>query len=288
MYPNQYFSLFPPFPRENKVFVAMSFDEQFNARWENVIVPAIRSEKYDGVPLEPHRVDAKRISDSILTEILGGISNDQLVLADVTAIDEVDGKPVRNGNVMYEVGIAHSIRLPEEVLLFRSDTCQILFDISNVRINSYDPEGNHVVARELVAEAIRDAFKERNLRCQNSIKMAAKSLDIPSLKVLVDALAIGNGSIRHLPTKNLRNALGNAPGNAAIGRLLGMGALQAGFAGLSLNLNPDMDDSELLSYELTPFGRALTKYVLSEALDISEVPDNLAERLARRLGVQDP
>lgn len=288
MYPNQYFSLFPPFPRENRVFVAMSFDEQFSARWEEVIVPAIRSTKYEGGPLEPHRVDAKRISDSILTEILGGISNDQLVLADVTAADEIDGKPVRNGNVMYEVGIAHAIRLPEEVLLFRSDTSHLLFDISNVRVNSYDPDGDHVVARELVAEAIRDAFKERDLRCQNSIKLAAKSLDIPSLKVLVNALAIGNGSIRHLPTKNVKNALGNAPGNAAIGRLLGMGALQARFAGLSEKLTADMDDSEILSYELTPFGRALTKYVLSEALDIPGVPDNLAERLASRLGVQNP
>ena len=266
----------------------MSFDGEFNARWEQVIVPAISSEKYDGIPLEPHRVDAKRISDSILTEILGGISNDQLVLADITAIDEIDGKAVRNGNVMYEVGIAHAIRLPEEVLLFRSDTNQLLFDISNVRVNTYDPDGDRVVARELVSEAIRDAFRERDLRCQNSIKMAAKSLDIPSFKVLVYALAIGNGSIKHLPTKNFQNVLGNAPGNAAIGRLLGMGALQASFAGLSVNLNPNMDDSEILSYELTPFGRALIKNVLSEALDIPDVPDNIAEILASRLGVQNP
>ena len=288
MHPNQYFNLFPPFPRENKVFVAMSFDEQFNDRWEKVIVPAIRSEEYEGVSLEPHRVDAKRISDSILTEILGGISNDQLVFADVTAIGEIDGKPVRNGNVMYEVGIAHAIRLPEEVLLFRSDTSQLLFDISSVRVNSYDPNGDHAGACELVAGAIRDALNERDLRRHNSIKMAAKSLDIASLKILVEALAIGDGTIRHLPMKNVRDALVNAPRNAAIGRLLGMGALEAGFAGLSVNLNPDMDDSEILFYELTSFGRALIDYVASEALGLPNIPKNLVEFLAKMRGLLNP
>jgi hypothetical protein len=39
MYPANYFGLFPPFPRENTVFVAMSFDPRFQTRWSNVIVP---------------------------------------------------------------------------------------------------------------------------------------------------------------------------------------------------------------------------------------------------------
>ena len=43
MFPNHYFGLFPPFPRNNRVFVAMSFDEQFKDRWQNVLVPAITS-----------------------------------------------------------------------------------------------------------------------------------------------------------------------------------------------------------------------------------------------------
>lgn len=280
MYPNQYFGLFPPFPRNNKVFVAMAFDDRFNERWKKVIVPAIRSEEVDGVALEPHRVDTKRISDSILTEILDGISNDQLVLADVSAIDWIDGKPVRNGNVMYEVGIAHAIRLPEEVLLFRSDTGPLLFDISNVRVNHYDPDKDHSGACDLVAGAIRDALKERVLQRQGAIKSAARSLDVPSWAVLI--LASVSGSVRHFPTGSIGKALGNAAGNAAIGRLLGMGALEANFTRHSERSIRDMkSDSEMFSYKLTSFGQALISYVNSETLDLSEYLAELVELLIR-------
>lgn len=34
MYPRNYFDFFPPFPRNLRVFVAMSFDDRFKKRWE--------------------------------------------------------------------------------------------------------------------------------------------------------------------------------------------------------------------------------------------------------------
>jgi len=70
MFPSNYFGLFQPFPREDKIFVAKSFDERFQPRWENVISPAIQNVVVNDTPLEPHRVDAHRIGGSILTEIL--------------------------------------------------------------------------------------------------------------------------------------------------------------------------------------------------------------------------
>ena len=106
MYPASFFHLFPPFPRDNKVFVAMSFASAFTHRWEKVIMPAIARVQIDGQPLEPIRIDQCRISDSILVEILDGIRRSRLILADITAIGEISGKPVRNGNVLYELGIA--------------------------------------------------------------------------------------------------------------------------------------------------------------------------------------
>ena len=86
MFPSNYFNLFPPFPRENKVFVAMSFYPIFDERWKNVIDPAIRRVERNNVPLEPHRVDVRRVSDSILTEILTGISRSLVIFADVTSL----------------------------------------------------------------------------------------------------------------------------------------------------------------------------------------------------------
>jgi hypothetical protein len=63
MYPATFFHLFPPFPRDDKIFVAMSFDRDFDGRWNDVIIPAIRSVEVGGKNLEPHRVDARKVSD---------------------------------------------------------------------------------------------------------------------------------------------------------------------------------------------------------------------------------
>src|SRR5690242_13094536 len=107
MYPAQFFNLFPPFPKTNTCFVAMSFADEMKARWENVLEPGIRD-----AGLAPYRVDIKKISDSILTDILRNIGDGKVVLADVSTV-----KGVRNANVLYEVGLAHATRLPEEVIL---------------------------------------------------------------------------------------------------------------------------------------------------------------------------
>src|SRR5438128_2587799 len=108
MYPHTYMSLFPPFPKDNRVFVAMSFDSRFQPRWEKVLVPAIRLVERDDMSLEPHRVDLRKASDSVLTEILEGITRCRFFLADISVIGEIDGKPIRNANVLYEVGLAHA------------------------------------------------------------------------------------------------------------------------------------------------------------------------------------
>jgi len=148
MYPSHFFGLFPPFPREDKVFVAMSFDPRFDQRWSEVIAPAVRRVLWNDKALEPLRVDSRKVSDSILTEILDGISKSRLILADITTIGKLNDTSIRNGNVMYEVGIAHAVRLPEEVLLFRSDGDTLLFDTSNIRVNKYQPEISPDEARD--------------------------------------------------------------------------------------------------------------------------------------------
>ena len=172
MYPHHYLSLFPPFPREPKVFVAMSFDSRFDSRWENVIAPAVRS-----VQLEPIRVDTRKVSDSIVTEILNGIANSRFVLADITTIAKLNKTAIRNGNVMYEIGIAHSCRLPEEVLIFRSDGDALPFDVTNIRVNSYDPDGKQEEAKSSVSSAIKSAQQELDLQCHLATKAAIESLD---------------------------------------------------------------------------------------------------------------
>jgi len=114
----------------------------FNNRWNNVIVPAIKTIGINDVTLEPHRVDLRTVSDSILTEILDEIRKCRVFIGDITSIGSIKGRPIPNPNVMYEVGLAQAVRLPEKVILFRSDEGERPFDISNIRVHQYDPDNN--------------------------------------------------------------------------------------------------------------------------------------------------
>lgn len=184
MYPATFFGLFPAFPRNLRVFVAMSFDRAYEARWLNVISRAVNLIEINGQPLEPHRVDFRSAGDSILTEILDGIAQCRTFVADITSIGDIGGRPVRNANVMYEVGLAHAMRQPEEVLLFRSDEHPLMFDISNVRVHRYDPDGSPDSATELVRDKIAQSLREIDLRKNLAVRRIATALDYRSWMTL--------------------------------------------------------------------------------------------------------
>jgi len=258
MYPANFFGLFPPFPREKKVFVAMSFNKTFQRRWDEVIRPAVSEIEFHGVSLEPVRVDVRRISDSIVTEILQGIAHHLVVFADVTTIAYVGDKPIRNANVLYEVGLAHAIRLPEEVILFRSDEDQLIFDITNVRVNSYDPDTDPSTARELVIDSITNALNEVDLKRHLSVRRAAESLDYPSWMVLAEAY--DGGGVPHPVMRTMGQVLSNASRARAIERLLDLGALKTEY----VRVTPELLQSagggpaeNVFRYHTTSFGSAI-------------------------------
>lgn len=235
----------------------MSFNSRFDQRYSAVIEPALRKIKVNDQNLEPYRVDTRTISDSILTDILSGISNSRLVLADITTIEKVHDRAIRNGNVMYEVGIAHAVRQPEEVLLFRSDEDEILFDVANVRINRYAPEDAPDDARERITNCVVNSLKELDLKMNLTIQRAADTLDNPSWMLLAEAQAGKN--IAHPETNTMRQILGNASRLASIQRLLDIGAIKASY----LTVTPDLYEKlknttgNVLSYECTAFGSVL-------------------------------
>ncbi len=110
MHPRTFLESFWRNDLRDEIFVAMSFDERYDQRWKEVFVPAIESTPLLGRSMKAIRVNIRRSGDSILTEITNGIAHAQLVLADISVTDEYqveDKRPWhRNGNVMYEVGIA--------------------------------------------------------------------------------------------------------------------------------------------------------------------------------------
>lgn len=223
MYPAEYFLLFPPLPRDKTVFVAMSFAERFKSRYENVIAPVIRGVGIGGTQLEPDRVDADMISESILIRILRGISHSQFIIADITTIGSIDaqfggsgsilgaikralrerildrpatlGRAVRNENVLYEVGLAHAQRLYEEVILFRSDNDPLPFDCAQIRVNSYDPDNNPEEARGKIRQAIIRTLESVDNKRRVYIQRLAESLDHFSWWTLL--WTSGEGGLSH-------------------------------------------------------------------------------------------
>jgi hypothetical protein len=279
MYPRDYFNLFPAFPREDKIFVAMSFDPRFQFRWEKVIFPAIQRVELNGIPLQPHRVDTRQISDSILTEILNGISNDRLIYCDITSMGEHDGRPVRNGNVMYELGLAHATRLPEEVLLFRSDNDYLLFDMANIRVNSYLPEENPDQSQVQIGNAIISALREIDLKRHLAVKSVSESLDFTCWLVLAEAH--NSDGIQKYETRTFAQAIGNAPKNNAITKLLELGAISTCYQKITpelLTKNPNGQVEQLLKYFPTPFGTAIFDYS-ANALGFPSLDIQLIEEL---------
>ncbi len=118
MHPNIYLRSFWRSTFTSSVFVAMSFAELYKKRFDEIIKPAIEDITYRGQKLKANRVDLSKTGDSILSDIVDGIAHSIMVLADVSVIgyDSKTGHSYRNGNVMYEVGLALACRQPSEVL----------------------------------------------------------------------------------------------------------------------------------------------------------------------------
>lgn len=261
MYPKTFFDLFPAFPQDNRVFVVMSFHPKFSARWERVIAPGIND-----AGLEPHRVDARKVSDSILTEILDNIRKSRVIFCDITEmgtllVDRSDSNPygVRNGNAMYELGIAHAIRLPEEVLVFRSDSGRLPFDVTSVRVRDYKPDEEFSEARTMVCAAIQDALIEIDHTRNLAVLRVSDSLDFRSWVLLGQAII--DGSIKHPIIRNARHVLSNISVLPALSRMLDLRLLETAHPRITqeflATVSEDTPEELLFSYRATPFGVAV-------------------------------
>jgi hypothetical protein len=254
MYPAELFALFPPHPRSNVVFVAMSFDSAHEGVWRDVISPAISETQWMGERLKPHRVNLTLRSDSIITEIIQSISTARLVVADISTVGWMRGsflrkRPVRNANVMYEAGLAHAARLPEEVILIRGDSDPLDFDVAGVRVHAYPRRTSE--ALELLKTLLVEGLKSVDDRRTIAVKQVVRSLDLTMYLLLQDL-----HEIPHPSTTALVQAIGSVQRIAAINRLLSAGMLEIVFKEVTAKLL-DGPVEKLAGYRSTPFGRAV-------------------------------
>ncbi|MGH9197516.1 MAG: hypothetical protein ACRD1T_17460 [Acidimicrobiia bacterium] len=270
MYPQQLFSCITPFARSNVVFVVMPFAPDFEPRWKTVLYPAISSVTANEGQLAPYRVDARSVSDPVATEILRHISSARLVLCDITAVEEYEGRWIRNGNVMYEVGLAHAVRHPQEVLLFRSDDEPLLFDIASVKVNTYDPDGNPEEAIQRVVATITDALHEIDLERSIVVQRSAESLDL----IAWDLLASVEDYIEHPVIRTAEDFLSKIPMVNAITNMLWLGILRTEWIDVAPEEFARIRNEALekvARYRVTPLGKAVQSFRLQRLRAVPEL-----------------
>jgi hypothetical protein len=176
VHPNVFLRTFWRGEIKPQVFVAMSFSPPYRKRYEKVIAPAIEALKVDGVRLKPYRVDLSKSGDSILSDIIDGIAHSRLVLVDLSTVghDSKTGEPYRNGNVMYELGIAIACRDSADVLMVRDDNDKFLFDVSTI------PHMHIDFTRRDAKDALIAELKAR-LREQDFVRDARTQVALASL-----------------------------------------------------------------------------------------------------------
>jgi hypothetical protein len=185
MHPNAFLRTFWRLEVKPQIFVAMSFAPEYTLRYEQIIAPVISSISINEKLLTPYRVDISKSGDSILTDIMDGISHSQMILADVSTIgkDSKTGEPYRNGNVMYEVGLALACRHPSDVLLVRDDKDKFLFDVSTVPHMHLDFTDVEKAKADLKAELFA-RLREQSYLADARVKIAVASLSNQEIEII--------------------------------------------------------------------------------------------------------
>jgi hypothetical protein len=188
MYPRDFFDTYWRSDLRDEVFVAMPFHDEFARVWEMAVRPAIDEDS--GTGLRARRVDASIFSGSIVSDILDGIAHSRLVLADISIASEGRWKGQRNGNVMYEVGLAHAVRQSTEILLIRSDDQPINFDIAHINVHRYSLQNLDQTRHQLsllIADILIQIRQEKALKVQRAVD----HLDTDSIRYLSDLAVHG-------------------------------------------------------------------------------------------------
>lgn len=110
--------------RLNEAFVLMPFDAAYDWVFESI--------KYvcDKINIKAIRADNMFGSVPIIENILQKIHSSEIIIADLTG---------RNANVFYEVGIAHTLRDRNSIILLAQHLDDIPFDLRHLNVILYSP-----------------------------------------------------------------------------------------------------------------------------------------------------
>ncbi len=132
----------------NSVFVLMPFKEKWSDRIWNDHLRNYLSMAPNGKELVVRRAD-EMFGQGVMEDIFEGIYTAGLIVAECTR---------RNPNVLYELGMAHS--LGKRSILLSQNTGDIPFDLRRFRFCIYDDNSTgYPVLRSFIQETLREIFR---------------------------------------------------------------------------------------------------------------------------------
>lgn len=143
------------------LFVVLPFDDEHTEIYEDNIKPVYEDHGY-----EVSKADTADSQRNILEDIVAGISNANLVIADLTGL---------NLNVFYEVGISHGLGVP--TVLLTQDLEEVPFDLNAYYTIEYSRDYKDM--EELVSEL--DDIAEKHL--ENEIDFESPVSDFADISV---------------------------------------------------------------------------------------------------------
>ncbi|MDB2152480.1 hypothetical protein [Clostridium butyricum] len=164
----------------DKVFIAMPFnDDKYNLIYNKYIKPILKKMYYEAI-----RVDEKTNPGDVMEFVWKEINESAFVIADAS---------IANPNVLYEIGIAHT--LGKEVIILTDSPDKVPFDIKKNRYLSYSIYDEKSIkemkqklesAIKIISSKMNYGFKEKTqILSINEIENLANEMSINAAKIVV-------------------------------------------------------------------------------------------------------
>ncbi|WP_299246256.1 hypothetical protein [uncultured Aquimarina sp.] len=188
MYPKNYFDNQTNSVNKDSCFVIMPFAEKFNDVYKT-FRNTLQSEKINLICVRGDDIHRPHILKAILDQIL----ESEFVIADLTDL---------NANVFYELGLVHSVKEMEKVVIVAQDIKFVPFDLKQFRCILYEnSKGGLIKLKEQLentfSEASRNSYRI-DLKENHTIffkkKLVGKENNLYNFKI--ESPHIGHGSIK--------------------------------------------------------------------------------------------
>lgn len=137
IYPKIFFEDLVVEPVQGSCFILMPFGEPFDELYQEVIKECLQENNFS-----INRADELYGSKPIIEDILKNIESSEIIIADVTG---------KNANVFYELGITHTRKSNDNVIIIAQDINDVPFDLRPYRIILYKPTitGARILKKQL-------------------------------------------------------------------------------------------------------------------------------------------